>query len=439
MEIRLPYPHTGQQLITSQARRINILAAGRRWRKTSGPGFEAAILAAVAGKQWLWGAPTFDQVRIAWNEARQAAATVATFVQQRMTAEFPGGGRLLFRSLDDPDNARGHTADGVTIDEAGDVKQAAWYEVIRPMLIDTGGAAWLQGTPKGRNWFWREWMAAHDREDSMAWQAPTVGCKVQGSELVREPHPLENPEIPFEEIENIFRTTPVDIFRQEILAEFLEHEGSVFRNILACINAPMDTTPETHAGHRIVAGVDWGKQNDFTAISVGCATCRVELALDRFNRIDYAFQRKRLESMCNQWHVVSILAESNAMGEPVIEELVRSGLPVSSFQTTAQSKPPLIESLALAFEREEWQWLDVPIATGELEAYERKVSPATGRSQYNAPEGLHDDTVIARALMHKAGLSAPTMAKKQPVAPSKFVGVGEVRRQESGSGSRWKV
>ena len=34
----------------------------------------------------------------------------------------------------------------------------------------------------------------------------------------------------------------------------------------------------------------------------------------------------------------------------------------------------------------------------ELEAYERTVTPL-GRSQYNAPPGLHDDTVIARALM----------------------------------------
>jgi hypothetical protein len=94
-----------------------------------------------------------------------------------------------------------------------------------------------------------------------------------------------------------------------------------------------------------------------------------------------------------------ITAESNAMGEPIIEELQRVGMPVSGFQTTAQSKPPLIENLALALEREEWQFLNDPVWTGELEAYERKVSPVTGRSQYSAPEGLHDDTVIARALM----------------------------------------
>ena len=71
------------------------------------------------------------------------------------------------------------------------------------------------------------------------------------------------------------------------------------------------------------------------------------------------------------------------------------------FETTASSKPPLIENLALAFEREEFQFQDDPIWTAELEAYERKVSVSTGRSQYGAPEGMHDDTVIARALMLK--------------------------------------
>jgi len=90
------------------------------------------------------------------------------------------------------------------------------------------------------------------------------------------------------------------------------------------------------------------------------------------------------------------------MGEPIIEQLQYDGLPVEGFQTTASSKPPLIENLALTLEREEWQFLSIPIATAELEAYERKVSQITGRSQYGAPEGLHDDTVIARALMRRA-------------------------------------
>jgi len=395
-QVKLPYPHRGQMVVQQQARRFNLLSAGRRWRKTT-LAMCVAIEHAMRGQSLLWGAPTFDQVRIGWNETRRACGGYAKFVQQRMTVEFPQGGRIIFRSLDDPDNARGHTGDGIIIDEAGDVKARAWYEVLRPMLIDTKGWAWIIGTPRGRNWFWQEWLNAQDRRTGMAWQVPTLGVEIVDGALRRQPHPLENPDIEFAEIESIFQTTPEDIFRQEILAEFLESEGQVFRNITACLHAPQ-STPEGHKGHRVVMGVDWGKQQDFTALSVMCADCKQELALDRFNQIDYHVQRQRLAALAEKWGVTEILAESNAMGEPLIEELQRQGLPVVGFQTTATSKPPLIESLALALEREECQWLDIPVATGELEAYERKVSATTGRSSYSAPEGLHDDTVVARAL-----------------------------------------
>ncbi|MBD3354309.1 MAG: hypothetical protein GF364_22695 [Candidatus Lokiarchaeota archaeon] len=398
--IQLPSPHPGQQAVRRQARRINVLSAGRRWRKTTLM-VSIGVEAAVHQKAVLWGAPTFDQVRIGWNETRHAAGGVADFKTSTMTATFPGGGIIVYRSLDDPDNARGHTADGVIIDEAGDVAERAWYEVMRPMLIDTDGWAWIVGTPKGRNWFWREYAAALDRDDAARWQIPTLGCRIEDGRLVRDPHPLENPDIPWREIEHIFSTTPIDVFRQEIMAEFLENQGAVFRNISANLYAGGET-PEDHAEHRIVMGVDWGKQRDFTALSVVCADCRKELALDRFNQIDYTVQRGRLRALAERWHVGHIVAESNAMGTPIIEQLVRDSLPVQGFETTASTKPPLIESLALAFEREEVEWLEHPAATMELEAYERKVSGTTGRSQYSAPEGLHDDTVMARALANHA-------------------------------------
>lgn len=410
--IRLPYPHPGQIAVRSQAKRFNWLSAGRRWRKTT-LGMAIIVEAAAAqGGMYFWGAPTFSQVRIGYNEARAACGNYAKFSQSRMECAFPGGGMIVYRSLDDPDNARGFTVDGVILDEVGDIKQAAWYEVLRPTLIDTDGWLWAIGTPKGRNWFWKEHRQALDRDDSVCWQVPTLGCRITEAGLVREPHPHENPDIPFAEIENLYNTLPVDIFKQEILAEFIEGEGAVFRNIVRCLNAPLVANLEDHGEivekdekkvfvprHRIVAGVDWGKQQDFTAISIGCADCKVELARDRFNRIDYAFQRKRLGALQDKWHCHSILVELNAMGAPIFEELQREGLPVVGFDTTPSSKPPLIENLALAFEREEWQFQDDPIWTAELEAYERKVSPTTGRSQYSAPDGEHDDTVMARALM----------------------------------------
>jgi hypothetical protein len=182
------------------------------------------------------------------------------------------------------------------------------------------------------------------------------------------------------------------------LAEFIEGEGAVFRNIAACMKAPA-TTPDEHKGHRIVAGCDWAKQSDYTAFSFGCVECKREVDKDRFNRIDYAFQTERLRVLCDRWQPTAILTEINAIGMPVFEQVERMGLPVIAFETTATSKPPLIESFALALERTEWQYLPDPIWTAELEAYERKVSTVTGRSTYSAPEGVHDDTVVARCLM----------------------------------------
>ena len=128
-------------------------------------------------------------------------------------------------------------------------------------------------------------------------------------------------------------------------------------------------------------------------------TCRQEVARDRFNQVDYHVQVGRLQALAERWKPAAILTELNSIGSPVFEMLQRQGLPVVGFTTTAQTKPPLIENMALAFERGEWAWQADNVWTAELEAYERTVSTTTGRSSYSAPAGGHDDCVICRALM----------------------------------------
>jgi len=132
-------------------------------------------------------------------------------------------------------------------------------------------------------------------------------------------------------------------------------------------------------------------------IVIDCDTRQV-VDMERFNQVDWTLQRGKVDMMYKRWKPLNIVAESNSIGSPNIEELQRTGLPVTPFETTATSKPPLIESLVLAFDRPEITILDDGVLTGELSAYERKVSPTTGRSQYSAPDGLHDDCVMALAL-----------------------------------------
>lgn len=360
-----------------------------------------AIEAALRRETVLWGAPTFKQGLVGWEEVYRAAGGCARFVTGRMTVYFPKLGRIIFRSLDNPDNARGLTVHGMVIDEAPLIQEDAWASVLRPMISDTGGWAILVGTPKGRNWFWNEFIAAKDASDAMAWQIPTLGVKIAPDGLERAPHPLENPDFPFDEAVRLWVTMPERVFRQEFMAEFIEDAGAIFRGVNEAATAQEQLEPIE--GHTYVMGVDWGKYEDFTVIVVLDATTASMAAMDRFNRIDYTVQMGRLQAMVEKFHPTSIWVERNAMGDPLVEELERKGLPIRPFTTTSASKSSMIDALTLAIERGALKILPDPVLIEELQAYEIKRT-RFGTLQYSAPAGFHDDCVIALGL---AWLASP--------------------------------
>lgn len=410
MTMRLPVPHEGQRRVLQEAKRFNVLAAGRRWRKTSLVSLQVAAIEALKGGQVVWGAPTYDQVRLGWEEILKGAHDVASFTGGTMSATFPSGGRIIFRSLDDPDNARGFTANLICIDEAQDVEERAWYEVLRPMLMDTHGGAWLFGTPKGKNWFWREYQRITDpdnpsaRDDSAAWQVPALGCEITPRGLVRKPHPYENTSLSFTEIQNLYKTMSEKHFRQEILAEFIEDAGGVFRGVMKCATAPRDVVPYRGT---FALGVDWARSNDFTVLTVVDVRKRQVVDFDRFNQIDWHIQRAKLSDMYQKWKApggaVGVYAEDNSIGNVNISALRRDdpttgalGIPVSPFLTTNTSKEEAIDKLALLIETGRITYPNIPALVNELQAYE-STRTASGRMRYSAPEGEHDDCVMSLA------------------------------------------
>ena len=389
----LPELHAGQQRVVAEAARFNVLACGRRFGKTT-LGVDRIIQPALVGFPCAWFAPTYKLLLEVWRECLKVLHPVIQRKDaQQKRIELISGGLVEFWSLDSGTVARGRKYKRVGIDEAAMAAnlETQWQEEIRPTLTDYAGDGWFFSTPKGRNYFHKLFSRGQDPGQSIhrSWQLPTA----------------TNPFIPPAEIEAARLELPVETYEQEYLAQFLENGGSVFRNIRACLTkAP--TSPAEHRGHDLVLGLDWGQRTDFTAISIGCATCRREVALIRFNQVGWAFQRARVESACQDWGVRSGFVETNSIGNPNLEALQDAGLPLSGFETTGQSKPALIQSLALTFERAEFKFIDEPVATTELEAYEAKRNPNTGRTSYSAPRGLHDDTVIARALMRRAALAS---------------------------------
>jgi len=186
------------------------------------------------------------------------------------------------------------------------------------------------------------------------------------------------------------------VFAQEYLAEFLEDAGGVFRNVPACATA----TPQDKSlaqGRAYVIGVDWGKLNDFTVLSVIDVQAKSLVSMDRFNQIDYSVQMGRLVTLCERFQPVAAVVERNSIGEPLIEALARAGLPITPFQTTHSSKAAIIDALALAFERKDIQILPDPVLVNELQSYEMERLPS-GMLRYSAPEGMHDDCVMSLAL-----------------------------------------
>lgn len=406
LTIKLRKPHSKQAAFMHSKAKRKVCCAGRRAGKTIGMA-NLSVRAMLRGRKVLEAAPTADQTNTFWRECKRALREPITkgVVYKNETErvlEIAGGGRIRTKTAFNADTLRGDYADLLILDEYSIMSPDAWDEVGAPMLLDNDGDAVFIFTPKRRNHAFRMYARAVG-DDTGRWEAFHFTS-------------YDNPYLSKAALAEITADMTEEAYKQEILAEFLEGEGAVFRNIPACIHAPLDATPEQHANHTIVAGLDWGKQNDFTATSLGCIQCRCEVAKDRFNRIDYSFQRDRLKTLYRKWNVKHILAESNSIGEPNLEMLQREGFPVIAFATTAASKPPLIENLALALERAEWQFQADAIWTAELEAFERTVSQATGRSSYSAPEGLHDDTVIGRALMVKQAEQAPVQMVRNAIS-----------------------
>lgn len=385
LTVQLTEMHERQQQILNEAKRFNVVDCGRRFGKDT-LAMNLYAESGLDGYPTAWFTPTYKML----SETFQSVARTLKPITSRINAsehhiELITGGALDMWSLDSQDTARGRKYKRVIINEAAFVPNLmdAWNYVIRPTLADLEGDAWFLGTPKGHNGFWQLYNYGQDpsRADWQAWKFTS----------------FDNPYIKRTEIEAMRLDMPERVYQQEILADFIDSSGGVFRNVRACATATIDT-PDNHKGHHLVMGGDWGQQNDFTTLGVMCVTCKREVETDRFNQVNWAIQRGRVRAMYERWQPGYILLESNSIGGPNIEALQNDGLPVTGFETTAQSKPQLIQSLVLALEKQEFTFINDPVTIGEMEAYEEKRSALTGRPQYSAPEGMHDDTVIRAAL-----------------------------------------
>lgn len=382
--------HSAQYEAFASKARTRCVVAGRRWGKS-----ELAVMWQLAKAQddrlrgrprvhW-WVAPTYPLTRPIWRKFLRLAPP-GWITATHGTEGAPdfleiGAARIEFKSGDHPERLVAEGLGSVVIDECGTIRESVWSESIMPALMDYQADALLGGTPKGRNWFYRMWMRGKDDEDR---EVESFGGPS-----------FQNPFIAREEVERLASEMPQRLYRQEILAEFLDDEGAVFRGVRDCVK-PRSTEPTA------ALGVDLAKHEDFTVI-VGVDRRGCWTSFDRFREISWPLQKERIKAAAAGG--TRVLLDSTGIGDPILDDLQKLGVNVEGYKFTSASKQQLIESLAMAIEERRIGLPDDPVVLNELEAYEYETT-AMGRTRYSAPEGAHDDCVIAVALAHRA-ISAP--------------------------------
>lgn len=338
-------------------------------------------------------APTYDHTMAIWEPTVEAIENhlqplrphynkSERYLELRST-----GARIYRRSGDNPDSLRSKGFNFAVIDEAGTFTDAA-YNALRPALSDRQGWLYAVGTPAGRNWFYTGFQRGLDGAGNyFSLNAPST----------------VNPWFDQAEMAAARADMPERVYRQEYLAEFIADVAGVFSH--DAIKASTSGTLAHHqAGARYMAGVDLAKYSDWSVIVIlrTDVTPWQVVAFDRFTKMPWDAQERRLLELLERYKVSKALVDKTGIGDAVVESMARKNRKIEGFQFTATSKEEVVSGLAVGLERGQ---IAIPsscdVMLRELSQYEYQLRP-NGHVAYSAPSGLHDDTVMALGLAVQA-------------------------------------
>ena len=238
------------------------LFAGRRGGKTLA-GAMAAVDEAATPNTIGWAcAPSYPQLHdyVIPTFFRVCPPTwVQTWSEKHLELRLKNGSLVQFRSLDDPDRARGPGLHWAWIDEACQVAQRAW-DTLRPSLTEYRGVAWFTTTPLGFDWCYKRF-----------WVPAMTGI---GGFWAAKYKTADNPIIDADELAEARGTMDALWYRQEYEADFVQFLGSVFGDLLEpCLLRTDDairrlwpTYPVLPADWSLFGGIDPGADHPFAHV-----------------------------------------------------------------------------------------------------------------------------------------------------------------------------
>jgi phage FluMu gp28-like protein len=391
MKIKGFKPRPSQKEFLLSTARFKVISAGRRFGKTIAA-LNWLLEGALNHRGWnsMWVAPTYRQGRYAFKRLMSALrlsggmSIISRVSESDMVIEFINHSSISFRTAENYDNLRAEGINRLVIDEAARIPKAAWEEVLRPAISDTGGDVMFISTPKGRNWFYHLWLMGKNPEypEYQSWQFPSS----------------DNPKIRPEDIELARKTLPENVFKQEFMAEFIEEGGEVVPNVDVCIVLP-ELIATKEPGRQYYGGIDLARKRDYTVITILDDELRL-IDFIRFTGVNWDIQKEKIAEMVRKYDALT-LVDQTGVGDPIVQELLLSDVYVRGFTFTAEKKRSLVQNLIFGFGEKKIQLAKIPVLIEELKALDYKQSES-GNISYQAPEGMTDDCVMSLALAYWA-------------------------------------
>ena len=334
--------------------------------------------------------PVYSQVSKVFQELVNGvrnSGVIKSFNRAENSILFINNSELYFKSVKLPDNLRGYSIDYLICDEAALYKKGIFGTVLRPMLAVRGKKCILLSTPKGKNFFYSFYMKGLNSDE------PRYRCYKGSSD--------KNPYANREEIEDARKSLPGAVFKQEYLAEFIDDGGDIFTNIN--VNSTIKEWIGPQPDESYYAGVDLGRQNDFTVLTI----------LDSKGRICYIYRQNQQEwtKMIDEMVVVlkrykprTTLVECNGIGDVVFDLMKKKYPNITAWITSGPSKIDIIEKLILSLQEKR---ISLPTKElfeplhNELMDFSFTYNKSTRHIRYAARTG-HDDTVMSLAIAVEA-------------------------------------
>jgi len=334
-------------------------------------------------------APIYSQVRRIFDDLDKVLSATPLLVSKNKAnyeMVFVNGSKIYFRSAERPDGLRGFTLTHLIIDEAAFIRDEVWDTILKPTILVKGQKVLFTSTPRSKNFFYTLYLRGLDDDQPQY-------VSIKGSTY-------DNPYISSDELDEARKTLPDNIFRQEILAEFIDNGGEVFADIdrFCILN---QYPPKTNT--KYYAGIDFGRLQDYTVLTIldenGTMVASYRDRQKPWNEIT-----ENIIKMLNEWKP-STYIEVNSIGDVLYEQIRAKYQNIFPFVTTLSSKKEIIESLIYSFNNNQITLpspnLNPPLYS-ELKTFTYKYSPKTRNISYGGAEGTNDDTVMSLALANEA-------------------------------------